>query len=181
MEEQEDPAKSPEEAREEARPQWKMQREVGVMEGGTADGGPGSIQAMPRSCPLLTHSAAPLLFHPWLNAPNPGPLSAPSLGLCRASLMGFPAQGGPKGALQSLTTSFLPPSLRQKWLRAGQPRRYWLRSVRRRGCIFCNQQQPPSVPTVAVSMPAGVPGEVLISSPPSSPAPHRVKRIRFGK
>lgn len=180
MEEQEDPAKSPEEARGEARPQWKMQREVGVMEGETADGGPGSIQAMPRSCPLLTQSAAPLLRAPSLDAPTQG-LALPSLGLCRASLMGFPSQGVPKGALQSLTTSFLPPSLRQKWLRAGQPRRYWLRSVRRRGCIFCDLQQPPSVPTVAVSVPAGVPGEVLISSPPSSPAPHRVKRIRFGK
>ena len=114
--------------------------------------------AMPRGCPLLTHSAAPLLRAPRLDAPNPGPCSAPNLGLCRASVTGVAAQGGPRGALQSLTTSFLPSSLRMKWLRAGQPRRYWLRTGRRRGCIFCDHQQPRSVPTVAVSLPPGVPG-----------------------
>lgn len=97
MEEQEDPAKSPEEARGEARPQWKMQREVGVMEGGTADGGPGSIQAMPRSCPLLTHSAAPLLRAPLVGCPNPGSRSAQP-GPLQGLPDGVSSSRGPKGS-----------------------------------------------------------------------------------
>lgn len=71
MEEQEGAAKSPEEAREEARTQREMQREVGVMESRTADGGPGLIEAHTQhnlfaqslffGCPK---SKSPLCAHP---------------------------------------------------------------------------------------------------------------------
>lgn len=74
MEEQEGAAKSPEEAREEARTQREMQREVGVMESRTADGGPGLIEAHTQHNPF-----APSLFFGCpkpksLPCAHPGPL-----------------------------------------------------------------------------------------------------------
>lgn len=101
MEEQEGAAKSPEEAREEARTQREMQREVGVMESRTADGGPGLIEAHTQHNPF-----APSLF---FGCPKPRSLPCAHPGPLQGLPVGVSISRGSKGSPAAPQNQLLSP------------------------------------------------------------------------